>query len=87
MDEKKTAHPGRVDSAKVIQVIQTVSRAGNGSESNPNRFVTAFWSLDGELLAVNDPISSSEELDWPLSEVLRTFDLSQNSKKVAEKDG
>ena len=44
-------------------------------------------NFDGELLAVNDPISSSEELDWPLSEVLRTFDLSQNSKKVAEKDG
>lgn len=59
MAENKTAHPGRVDSAKVIQVIQTVSRAGNGSESNPNRFVTVFWSLDGELLAVNDPSGST----------------------------
>lgn len=63
MSAKETVHLGRVDSAKIIQVIQTVSRAGNGSESNPNRLVTAFWSFDGELLAVNDPIS--EELSSP----------------------
>lgn len=68
MEEKKTVHPERVDSAKVIQVIQTVSRIGTGSEKDPNRFVTRFWSLDGELLAVNDSISFSEPPFHPLSE-------------------
>lgn len=60
MNESKTARPCGADSAKVIIVIQTVSRAGSGSEKDPNRFIKKFWSLDGELLAVNDPISFSE---------------------------
>lgn len=42
-------------SAKVIQVIQTTSSVGVGTEKNPNRIVIEFWSLGGELLAVNEP--------------------------------
>ncbi len=43
-----------VNEAKVIQVIETVSRIGKGTEEDPCRLVTEYWSLDGELLAVND---------------------------------
>lgn len=68
MDENKTVHPAGADSARVIPVIQTVSRAGSGSDKDPNRFIKKFWSLDGELLAVNDPISFSEAPSHPLLE-------------------
>lgn len=43
------------DSAKVIQVIETVSSRGKGTEENPCRWVHQYWSLEGELLAENDP--------------------------------
>jgi hypothetical protein len=42
--------------AKVIQVIETTEKRGSGKdESSPIRGVTQYWSLDGELLAENDP--------------------------------
>ena len=43
------------DSAKVIQVIETVSARGAGTPENPCRIVHQYWSLEGELLAENDP--------------------------------
>lgn len=43
-------------SAKVIQVIQTMTSVGTGTEVDPNRILLEFWSLDGQRLAVNDPI-------------------------------
>lgn len=55
MQEKKTVHPRGMDSAKVIQVIQTTALIGDGTESDPNRFVTQYWSLEGNLLAQFDP--------------------------------
>ncbi len=42
-------------SAKVIQVIEVMSNIGKGTEADPNRVVIELWSLDGNLLAVNDP--------------------------------
>ena len=54
-DEKKTARPRGTDSAEVIQVIVTKTKVGSGTEEDPNRFVTEYWSFDGELLALNDP--------------------------------
>lgn len=45
----------KMNSAKVIQVIESHAKRGNGTECNPSRIVTLYWSLDGELLAVYDP--------------------------------
>ncbi len=42
-------------SAEVIQVIKTVTKTGNGTREDMNRFLTQYWSLDGELLAQFDP--------------------------------
>lgn len=42
-------------SAKLIQVIAVETVAGSGTELDPNRIVTEYWSLKGELLAVQDP--------------------------------
>lgn len=56
MDDKKgSARPRGTDGAKVIQVIETVSKIGTGTVDDPNRFVRQYWSLDGKLLARNDP--------------------------------
>lgn len=49
-------YPRGVDSAKVIQVIETRSARGSGSENQPIRIVIQYWSLEGDLLAENDPI-------------------------------
>lgn len=42
-------------SAKVVQVIEVTTNIGKGTEADPNRVVIELWSLDGNLLAVNDP--------------------------------
>ena len=55
-EEKRTARPRGTDSAKVIQVIETKACVGRGTEQDPNRVVTQYWSLEGELLAQDDPL-------------------------------
>lgn len=42
-------------SAEVISVIAVRTVIGTGTELDPNRVITEYWSLKGELLAVNDP--------------------------------
>jgi hypothetical protein len=51
MDNTKTVGPRGTDSAKVIEVIETKSIRGDGTEDDLCREVTQYWSLDGELLA------------------------------------
>ena len=46
----------KVRSAKIISVIRITSVTGTGTEENPNRVITQYWSLDGELLATVDPV-------------------------------
>lgn len=47
-------------SARVIQVIETVSLAGDGTDTNPVYEVHQYWTLDGDLLAKNDPSSQDD---------------------------
>lgn len=42
-------------SARVIQVIETVSLAGDGTDAQPVYEVHQYWSLDGKLLAKSKP--------------------------------
>ncbi len=44
-----------MDTAEVIQVIRTTCKRGHGNVSDPVRIVTQYWSLDGKLLAEDDP--------------------------------
>ena len=60
MKMARLAYPRGLESAEVVQVIKTVTTAGTGTEKDPNRYVTSYWSLDGELLAINDPQSFSQ---------------------------
>src|ERR1700679_26571 len=44
----------------VLQVIRTTNLTrGTGVTNNPIRRITQYWSLDGELLAENDPYSAA----------------------------
>ncbi len=45
----------RLRSAEVIKVIVTEHHEGMGTEEDRSRIVTSYWSLDGKLLAEQDP--------------------------------
>ena len=42
-------------SARMVNVIELRVCVGKGTEENPNRVVTEYWSKDGKLLVVSDP--------------------------------
>ena len=50
-------YPRGVDSAKAIIVIETKSARGKGTQDQPARVVTEYWSIDGKKLAEYGPIS------------------------------
>lgn len=43
-------------SARVIQVIETISVRGKGTVNDPMRPVRQYWSFDGKLLADDDEV-------------------------------
>ena len=45
-----------MNNAKVIQVIQTVSVKGNGTELDPCREVIQYWDFEGNLIVTKDPL-------------------------------
>ncbi len=47
-------YPRGVDSARVIQVVETVAMRGSGENGQIARQVVQYWSLEGELLAEKD---------------------------------
>lgn len=55
------ARPRGTDSAEVIQVIKTEALRGEGVQEDMCRIVKQYWSLDGELLAENDPCTKEKE--------------------------
>lgn len=63
-EEEHYAHarPRGTDSAKVIQVIETIALRGSGSsQEDPVRRVKQYWSLDGEMLAEKDMLIKENE--------------------------
>ena len=49
--EKKAVRPRGTDSARVIQVIETKSLEGVGTEDDPCRQKIQYWDFSGKLLA------------------------------------
>lgn len=48
-----------VAAARVLRVIEThLALRGDGTEGDPKRLLTQYWSVDGELLATVDPCAS-----------------------------
>lgn len=44
-----------IESAKVIQVVEIREVRGAGTNDDPVRVATSYWSLDGKKLAERDP--------------------------------
>lgn len=49
--QKNTDSPRETVSAEVMPVIKVKVKVGNGTEDNPNRIITQYWSLNGHYLA------------------------------------
>ena len=56
---KNVRHRG-TDGARVIQLIETKSLKGSGTDSDPLRATKQFWSFDGSLIAESDPFIDEE---------------------------
>lgn len=56
-----SSRPRGTDKARVIQVIETNSIRGRGTEDDPVRGVKQYWNFKGKLLAENDPIKKEKE--------------------------
>lgn len=52
--------PRGTDKAKVIQVIQTVSIIGAGTEKDPVRYIYQYWDFKGNLLASKDTLEDAK---------------------------
>lgn len=44
-----------VQSARVIEVIETIAKRGLGTEKDPVREIKQYWDFDGNFLAEMDP--------------------------------
>ena len=51
MNDKKKSHFRETKIARVIQVIETVTLAGDGTNAHPMYEVHQYWNPDGKLLA------------------------------------
>ena len=55
MKKMKMPNLQETKSARVIQVIETVTLAGDGTDANPVYEVHQYWTLDGKSLAKSAP--------------------------------
>lgn len=55
--QKRDRNKECVCKAAVIKVIVTESVVGSGRDEDPIRKIVQYWSFEGELLAISDPIS------------------------------
>lgn len=53
-DADYVLYPRGVDSARVIQVVETAAMRGSGQNGQTARRVVQYWSLDGKFLAERD---------------------------------
>ncbi len=60
MSEENTARPRGTDSARIVEVIETRSIMGKGTEEDICRVVVQYWHKNGELIATIDPINNDQ---------------------------
>lgn len=61
MSEENTARPRGTDSARIVEVIETRSIMGKGTEDDICRVVVQYWHKNGELIATIDPINKERK--------------------------
>ncbi len=52
----ETARPRGTDNAKAIEVIETISLLGKGTQEDPVRYIYQYWDFQGNLLAQRDTL-------------------------------
>lgn len=57
----ESARPRGTDNARVIQVIETNSLRGRGTEEDPCRIVRQYWDFEGNMLAESDSCEKEKE--------------------------
>ena len=78
----KKSNLQKTKSARVIQVIETVTLAGDGTDANPVYEVHQYWTLDGKLLA--KPVEMEQNLsDLSTGQLLKEL-VKRNDVKVIE---
>jgi hypothetical protein len=50
-----------MDTARVVQVIETTLRRRGNGKDDPLRVVTQYWTLDGKLIAERDPVREAAQ--------------------------
>ena len=51
-----------MDTCEVMQVIRTtLTRRGKGTEGDPIRVITEYWTLDGQKLCEVDPVREEQK--------------------------
>ncbi len=68
----------KTKSARAIQVIETVSLAGDGTEAHPVYELHQYWSLDGKFLAESSFNENQQNLD--------AFSTKQLLKELTKRD-
>lgn len=77
-----------MDSAKVIQVIETTTLRGTGTQEDNCRQVKQYWSLSGELLAENDPYKNEHQKDgYPIDDTTRGLGHTFGAELYVKKTG
>lgn len=56
MPPNNTLAKSPIEVACAKKVIEVQATYGKGVEGDPYRVVTEYWSMEGELLAIRDPI-------------------------------
>ena len=76
--------PRGTDSARVIQVIETVAKRGLGTEEDPVRDITQYWDLDGNFLAEkdNDPKYLAELSVWENKRLCRIIENLKENQTI-----
>ncbi|WP_024734713.1 hypothetical protein [Enterocloster asparagiformis] len=67
--------PDGTRGARVIQVIETTALKGLGTEKDPAREVTQYWSLDGKCLATFDPHLAYHNIEFECKNVKESLIL------------
>lgn len=68
---ESTRRPKMIVGTEVIPVIRVQVRVGRGTEDDPNRIETQYWSMDGKYLATEPPEIMKEEGD-PVGHIIET---------------
>ena len=68
--------------ARTVTLIQTTLTIRGGTEEIPARLIEQFWSLDGKLVAENDPLKPSHAACCGVAEILKARGFQPKTSSV-----